>query len=52
MAQLPTPLMVVGLSKTWDMWLSTTLGGIRAVPSLAWVPLLIIWMPSSTRRST
>jgi sulfonate transport system permease protein len=35
---------VVGLSRVWDIFLSTSLGAIRAVPSLAWVPLLIIWM--------
>ncbi|WP_396129987.1 ABC transporter permease [Agromyces aerolatus] len=34
---------VVGLSKLGDILLSPTLGGIRAVPSLAWVPLLILW---------
>lgn len=35
---------VVGLSRAWDILLSATLGAIRAVPSLAWVPLLILWM--------
>ncbi len=35
---------VVGLSKVADILLSPTLGAIRAVPSLAWVPLLILWM--------
>jgi sulfonate transport system permease protein len=35
---------LVGLSQVWDIFLSTTLGAIRAVPSLAWVPLLILWM--------
>jgi sulfonate transport system permease protein len=35
---------VVGLSRIWEILLSPTLGGIRAVPSLAWVPLLILWM--------
>ncbi|MFT4307616.1 MAG: ABC transporter permease [Microbacterium sp.] len=34
---------VVGLSRFWDLGLSPTLGIIRAVPSLAWVPLLIVW---------
>ena len=34
---------VVGLSKLGDILLSPTLGAIRAVPSLAWVPLLILW---------
>lgn len=35
---------VVGLSRAWDILLGATLGAIRAVPSLAWVPLLILWM--------
>ncbi|HCX84078.1 MAG TPA: nitrate ABC transporter permease [Micrococcales bacterium] len=35
---------VVGLSRLGDVLLSTTLGAIRAVPSLAWVPLLILWL--------
>ena len=26
------------------MFLGPTLGGVRAVPSLAWVPLLILWL--------
>ena len=34
---------VVGLSRLGDVLLAPTLGGIRAVPSLAWVPLLILW---------
>lgn len=34
---------VVGLSRLADVLLAPTLGGIRAVPSLAWVPLLILW---------
>jgi sulfonate transport system permease protein len=34
---------LVGLSRLWDLGLSSTLGVIRAVPSLAWVPLLIVW---------
>ena len=34
---------VVGLSKFADILLGPTFGGIRAVPSLAWVPLLILW---------
>jgi sulfonate transport system permease protein len=34
---------LVGLSKLGDTLLSPTLGAIRAVPSLAWVPLLILW---------
>ncbi|MFK3678822.1 ABC transporter permease [Microbacterium sp. NPDC090218] len=35
---------VVGLSRWGDVLLSPTLTAIRAVPSLAWVPLLILWM--------
>lgn len=35
---------IVGLSRIWEVLLSSTLGAIRAVPSLAWVPLLILWM--------
>lgn len=35
---------VTGLSRWWDVALGSTLGGIRAVPSLAWVPLLVLWL--------
>lgn len=35
---------VVGLSRLGDLLLAPTLGAIRAVPSLAWVPLLILWL--------
>ncbi len=35
---------VVGLSRVADILLAPTLGAVRAVPSLAWVPLLILWM--------
>ncbi|MET4637480.1 ABC transporter permease [Mycetocola sp. 2940] len=35
---------IVGLSKLGDILLAPSLGAIRAVPSLAWVPLLIIWL--------
>jgi sulfonate transport system permease protein len=35
---------VVGLSRLADLLAAPTLGAIRAVPSLAWVPLLIIWL--------
>ncbi|MGH8956504.1 MAG: ABC transporter permease [Microbacterium sp.] len=35
---------IVGLSRVGDVLLSPTLSAIRAVPSLAWVPLLILWM--------
>jgi sulfonate transport system permease protein len=34
----------VGLSKFADALLAPTVGALRAVPSLAWVPLLILWM--------
>ena len=34
----------VGLSKTVGQLLLPTIGALRAVPSLAWVPLLLIWM--------
>lgn len=35
---------VVGLSRVTDLLVGPTLSAIRAVPSLAWVPLLIIWL--------
>lgn len=35
---------LVGLSRLAGSLLETTLGAVRAVPSLAWVPLLILWM--------
>ncbi|WP_091234515.1 ABC transporter permease [Microbacterium sp. 3J1] len=35
---------IVGLSRIGDVLLSPTLAAVRAVPSLAWVPLLILWM--------
>ncbi|PZR52969.1 ABC transporter permease [Xylanimonas oleitrophica] len=35
---------VVGLSRLGDVLLGPTLAAIRAVPSLAWVPLLILWL--------
>lgn len=35
---------IVGLSRLGDVLLSPTLAAVRAVPSLAWVPLLILWM--------
>lgn len=34
---------LVGLSRLGDILLAPTLGALRAVPSLAWVPLLILW---------
>lgn len=35
---------IVGLSKIWDSFFGSTFGAIRAVPSLAWVPLLLLWL--------
>lgn len=35
---------VTGLGRAWDVLLGSTLGAIRAVPLLAWVPLLILWL--------
>src|SRR5699024_8331425 len=35
---------LVGLSKVSEVLLGPTIGALRAVPSLAWVPLLILWM--------
>jgi sulfonate transport system permease protein len=35
---------LVGLSTTASKLLSPTIQAIRAVPSLAWVPLLVLWM--------
>ncbi len=35
---------LVGLSRLAGTLLETPLGAVRAVPSLAWVPLLILWM--------
>lgn len=35
---------VTGLSRSWDLFFGSTLGAIRAVPSLAWVSLLILWL--------
>ena len=34
---------VVGLSPLWSVLLGPTLGAVRSVPSLAWVPLLLLW---------
>lgn len=34
----------VGLSRWADGLLAPTLGAVRAVPSLAWIPLLITWL--------
>ncbi|MFP3714487.1 ABC transporter permease [Puerhibacterium sp. TATVAM-FAB25] len=35
---------VVGLSRAGDVLLSPMLAAVRAVPSLAWVPLLLLWL--------
>ena len=35
---------VIGLSRFANVLLAPTLGGVRAVPSLAWVPRLIRWV--------
>lgn len=35
---------LLGLSKIADVLLTPTVGALRAVPSLAWVPLLILWI--------
>lgn len=35
---------LTGLSGTWNTALGSTLGAIRAVPSLAWVPLFVLWL--------
>lgn len=36
--------LAVGLSRSVETFVAPTLQAIRAVPSLAWVPLLILWM--------
>lgn len=35
---------LIGLSRLADLLFSTTIGAFRAVPSLAWVPLLMLWI--------
>ncbi len=35
---------ITGLAKVWDLFFGSTLGAVRAVPSLAWVPLLLLWL--------
>lgn len=35
---------IVGLSKIWDQFFGASFGALRAVPSLAWVPLLLLWL--------
>jgi sulfonate transport system permease protein len=39
-----TVAAVVGLSRAGDVLLSPMLAAVRAVPSLAWVPLLLLWL--------
>lgn len=36
--------LIVGLSKAGERLLDPTLQAIRSVPSLAWVPLLLLWL--------
>ena len=36
--------LAIGLSRTVEDFLAPTLQAIRAIPSLAWVPLLVLWM--------
>lgn len=35
---------ITGLSRSWEQFFGPTLSGVRAVPSLAWVPLLLIYL--------
>ncbi|MBE0435095.1 MAG: ABC transporter permease [Methylomicrobium sp.] len=35
---------ITGLSRRWEALLDPMIQGIRAIPSLAWVPLLLLWM--------
>jgi sulfonate transport system permease protein len=35
---------IVGLSRVWETFFGGTLGALRAVPSLAWAPLLLLWL--------
>lgn len=35
---------IVGLARIWEQFFGSTFGAIRAVPSLAWVPLLLLWL--------
>jgi sulfonate transport system permease protein len=36
--------LLIGLSRLADQLLSPTVNAIRAIPSLAWVPLFVLWM--------
>jgi sulfonate transport system permease protein len=35
---------LVGLSRAAEIFFAPTLGAVRAVPSLAWIPLLLLWL--------
>jgi sulfonate transport system permease protein len=35
---------LVGLSRAAEIFFAPTLGAMRAVPSLAWIPLLLLWL--------
>src|SRR5690606_10643637 len=35
---------LVGMSRQLEAWLDPTFQALRAVPGLAWVPLLLIWL--------
>ena len=35
---------ITGLTRTWAVFFGPTLSAVRAVPSLAWVPLLLLWL--------
>ncbi|MHC8353748.1 ABC transporter permease [Pseudomonas sp. LB3P81] len=34
----------IGLSREAEAWLEPTFAGLRSIPSLAWVPLLLLWL--------
>jgi sulfonate transport system permease protein len=34
----------VGLSREAEAWIEPTFAGLRSIPSLAWVPLLLLWL--------
>ena len=36
--------LLVGMSRSAEAWLDPSLQAVRSVPSLAWVPLLILWL--------
>lgn len=35
---------MTGLARSWALFFGPTMGAIRAVPSLAWVPLMVLWL--------